>query len=429
MPASELTTLLVCRLDLIKVTDSDNPTFNRIPLVLLVLAALAAVLFYVAGRGSTSWWSDLGFIVSIATAISIVISEACDPFSDAAQWVGHRLQLPGSVRGATLDAIASSMPELFTGLFFVTVALSSDAEKAQRILSSSEGYGSTIATCAGSSIYNLILIPALCAIMVSYSRPKRPTISIAPDVLYRDGAWTFFVQAGLLVFLCQRELTWHMGLIAIGAYAAYVFHLYVSTRRFRSDIASGHLVQDDVGESASVLFGRYDVNLTWRSAIITLVVATTVAATACYFLVELTNYSAHRMGVPPFFVAVILTAAVSSVPDTFLSLNSAKRGDDSGAVSNVFGSNIFDVCIGMSIPLLVCCYLNDWQPVQLVGPDEKTLAGVVGLRVFLFVLTSIAMGIMWSRKRVSRKSGWFLCGLYALFTAYAVLGGLGIISV
>lgn len=410
-------------------TDSDNATFNRTPLVLLILAALAATFFYLAGKATGNWWSDLGFILSIATAISIVISEACDPFSDAAQWVGHRLQLPRSVRGATLDAIASSMPELFTGLFFVMVALSGDMSQADRLLASSDGYGSTIATCAGSSIYNLILIPALCAIMVSYTRPKRPTISIAPDVLYRDGVWTFCVQAGLLVFLCQRELTWHMGLIAIGAYVAYVLHLYISTRRFRSDIASGQQVQEDVEGSASVLFGRFDVNLQWTSAVTILVIATAVAATACYFLVELTNYSAHRMGVPPFFVAVILTAAVSSVPDTFLSLNSAKRGDDSGAVSNVFGSNIFDVCIGMSIPLLVCCYLNDWQPVQLVGPDEKTMTGVVGLRVFLFVLTSIAMGIMWTQRCITRRSGWILVGLYCLFIAYAVLGGLGIISV
>ena len=328
-----------------------------------------------------------------------------------------------------LDAIASSMPELFTGLFFVIVALTGSMDASERLQSSSEGYGSTIATCAGSSIYNLILIPALCAIMVSYTRPKRPTISIESDVLYRDGVWTFCVQAGLLIFLFQRELTWHMGLIAIVAYVAYVTHLYLSTRRFRSDIASGQHVQEDVEESAGVLFGRFDVQLQWKSAIIILVLATAVAATACYFLVELTNYSAHQMGVPPFFVAVILTAAVSSVPDTFLSLNSAKRGDDSGAVSNVFGSNIFDVCIGMSIPLLVCCYLNNWQPIQLVGPDDKTLAGVVGLRVFLFVLTTIAMGIMWSQRCVSRKSGWILVGLYGLFTAYAVLGGLGIITV
>ena len=56
-------------------------------------------------------------------------------------------RVPSSVRGATLDAIASSMPELFTGLFFVIVALSGSTDQATRLAQSADGYGSTIATC------------------------------------------------------------------------------------------------------------------------------------------------------------------------------------------------------------------------------------------------------------------------------------------
>jgi cation:H+ antiporter len=223
-----------------------------------------------------------------------------------------------------------------------------------------------------------------------------------------------------------------MGALAITAYLTYIAHLTLSTWRYRAQLkaraADLDPVADEIEDSCEVFFNTLVIRLTWRTAVAILVLATAIAAFACYFLVELTNFSAERLGVPPFFVAVILTAAVSSVPDTLLSLNSARRGDDSGAVSNVFGSNIFDVCVGMSIPLLVCCYLNDWQPVQLVGPDGNPMPGVVGLRIFLFLLTTVALSIMWTRRRVSRKSGWVLVGLYALFTTYAVLGGLGIVG-
>jgi Ca2+/Na+ antiporter len=108
-----------------------------------------------------------------------------------------------------------------------------------------------------------------------------------------------------------------------------------------------------------------------------------------------------------------------------MSLGSARRGDDSGAMSNVFGSNIFDICIGMSIPLLVSCYLNDWQPIELVGENGETLSGVVGLRVFLFLLTAVAMGSMWYFRRITARTGWLFCALYASFVGYAVLGALG----
>lgn len=389
--------------------------------------ALTAV-FHFWRNQTSAIWIELGFIFCAASAISVLISQACDPFADAAQWVGCRLRLPPSVRGATLDAIASSMPELFTGLFFVIVALTGEKDQSQRLLDSAEGYGSTIATCAGSSIYNLILIPAVCAIAVSYSRPRKPYIDVASEVVRRDGMWVVFAQIGLLIFLFQPELDWWMGLVALLAYVAYVFHLYVATCRFRAKLAKGTIEYDEPNTTASVLFGACSVQLNGVTSAIILAVSTLVAALACYLLVDLTNESAAKLGVTPFFVAVILTAAVSSIPDTFMSLGSARRGDDAGAMSNVFGSNIFDICIGMSIPLMVCCYLNDWEPIVLVGPDDQTLRGVVGLRVFLFVLTAVVMLVMWFRGKISRRTGWLLAALYASFVLYAVLGALGIVD-
>lgn len=374
-------------------------------------------------------WIEIGFILSAAAVISVLISEACDPFADAAQWVGCRLRLPPSVRGATLDAIASSMPELFTGLFFVTVALFGNKDQTQRMMASAEGYGSTIATCAGSSIYNLILIPAVCAIAMSFSRRHRPHIDVAREVVNRDGMWVIFTQMGLLVFLFQPKLEWWMGVAALAAYAVYVLHLYVATRRFQAKLDGGEITTEEPNDTASIFFGSCQVRLNGYTSAIILLVSTFVAAIACYLLVDLTNQSAAKLDVSPFFVAVILTAAVSSIPDTFMSLGSARRGDDAGAMSNVFGSNIFDICIGMSIPLLVCCYLNEWQPIELVGENGKTLSGVVGLRVFLFVLTAVAMGCMWYFRRITRRTGWLFCALYASFVAYAVLGAIGFIKV
>lgn len=415
-------------------TESDShPTLPSHRSVVASVALFAGTIgltavFYWWRTHQSAWWIEIGFILSAAAAISVLIAEACDPFADAAQWVGCRLRLPPSVRGATLDAVASSMPELFTGIFFVTVALSGTKDQAQRLLESAEGYGSTIATCAGSSIYNLILIPAVCAIAVSFSRRQRPHIDVAREVVNRDGMWVIAVQTGLLVFLFQPKLDWWMGVAALIAYGVYVLHLYLATRVFRAKLDRGEIGGSEPNGIATVFFGSCRVRLNGYTSVAVLVLSTMVAAIACYLLVELTNESAKRLGVSPFFVAVILTAAVSSIPDTFMSLGSARRGDDAGAMSNVFGSNIFDICIGMSIPLLVSCYLNNWEPIELVGADNQTLQGVVGLRVFLFVLTAVAMGCMWYFRKITRRIGWLFCGLYATFVAYAILGALGIIA-
>ncbi len=390
---------------------------------LFVISLIATSVFW-SLRTEGGFWTELGFVLSTAVTIAILIGEACDPFADAAQWVGVQLRVPSSVRGATLDAVASSMPELFTGIFFVTVALTGSSDQAARLAESAQGYGSTIATCAGSSIYNLVLIPAVCAITVSFYRPSQPYVSIERDVVNRDGMWVIVVQFGLLYFLFQDKLHWWMGVVALVAYAIYVSHLYLATLAYRKKIAAANIEIDEPEDEASVLFGWFDIKLNRVTATLVLLGATIVAAAACYLLVELTNSSAEKLGVSPFFVAVILTAAVSSIPDTFMSLGSSMRGDDSGAVSNVFGSNIFDICIGMSIPLMVCCYLNNWEPVSLVGEDGETMAGVVGLRVLLFFLSVCALSSMWYFRKITRNTAFVFCGLYLIFVGYAVVGGM-----
>jgi hypothetical protein len=58
--------------------------------------------------------------------------------------------------------------------------------------------------------------------------------------------------------------------------------------------------------------------------------------------------------------------------------------------------------------------------------DGKPMAGLVGLRFLLWVLTLITLAIIWHKRQVTRAKGLILCGLYGVFIAYAVLGSLGI---
>ncbi len=409
---------------------------------------------------------QLGFLIIQVVLISIVIWQACDPFADAAQWVGETLRLPGSVRGATLDAVASSMPELFSGIFFVVVAVASVQSDSvtEMAQTGAEGYGSTLATCAGSAVYNMILIPAFCAIFISIYRKSNPTIDVEPEVISRDGMWFIACELVLIVFLFNDRMQWWMGLVFIGMYIAYVIHLFIDAKRYQramdaihahlgevghdtpteqivqtlqeENIKATHMLvekikssadedeEEDEADSAGAFYGMFDIPLNGLTATIVLLVCTALAAVSCYWLVEVTNETAHVLNVPVFFVAVILAAAASSVPDTFLSIGAAMRGDDSGAVSNVFGSNIFDICICLSIPLLVNSYLIGWEPVLLIQ-DGKPIEGLVDLRVLLVTLSAITLGVLWHRRQLTRAKSLFLCFLYVLFIGYAVAGSFG----
>ena len=442
-----------------------SPTFSNLQwgwLTTLGVACATMGAFHFLGDGF-----QLPYLLAQTVVISIVIAQACDPFADAAQWVGEETRLPGSVRGATLDAIASSMPELFSGIFFVTIAITASENAADRLAAGAEGYGATVATCAGSAVYNMILIPAFCAIFISFYRPSRPTIDVEDEVISRDGLWFVSTQGLLVLFLFQDSMTWWMGVLFLLLYLVYIVQLYADTIVYRkrleavkqakaelSDEASPSDIRDrlrqqgvrvtvewlerleqaaeggeeegggDDGNSTEVFFGVFDIPITRFSAPLILLASTLVAAGACYFLVEATRNTAATLGVPTFFVAVIIAAAASSLPDTLLSIGAAKRGDDSGAVSNAFGSNIFDICVCTSIPLLVSSYLAGWQPVSLLA-DGEPIPGLVGLRILLVVLTMVTLAIMWHNRQLTRNKAYVLCVLYLVFIAYAVVGSLG----
>lgn len=450
----------------------DGP--SRTGLMASSLIAAAFVTFWALGGNSPTSALAIPYLLAQVALISVVIWQACDPFADAAQWIGTKFKLPGSVRGATLDAIASSMPELFSGIFFVLVAVAAvnpgDDTAAARELAAAEGYGSTIATCAGSAVYNMILIPAFCALVISYTRKERPTIDVDEEVISRDGIWFVCCEILLIVFLYQDTMMWWMGVVLIGMYLIYIGQLYAAAKTYQkrqaafkpyfddhgADQSAGTVLNalkslgvrasaaqvmkaqaeyhenglvdedDDLEESSGVFFGYLNVGLNKSSVWVIIGVSTIIAAVACYFLVDATLATARVLEVNPFFVAVILAAAASSVPDTFLAIGAARRGDDSGAVSNAFGSNIFDICICLSIPLLVNSYLIGWAPVTLLQNGEP-IAGLFGLRILLVALTVINLAIMWQNHQITRNKAFVMCGLYMVFIAYAVLESQGLL--
>jgi len=451
--------------------DDDGPSL--IGLVVAIISVITMGVFWSLNQAAPNFWWVILFLFTEVIVISIVIWQACDPFADVAQWIGDVFQVPGSVRGATLDAIASSMPELFCGIFFVLVAISVAGDSEAALLNAgAEGYGSTIATCAGSAVYNMILIPAACAIFISFYRKNRPTIDVDDEVISRDGMWFVGCEMLLILFLFQDAMQWWMAITFLGLYCVYVVQLFRDAKRYRYKLAEAKKVFEQLGaechtkevvkslsqngvrishtvvvkarqeflensdtddsndndestESVGLFFGYVNIPLNHTTAWPIIIASTIVAATACYFLVEVTRQTAAELAVPTFFVAVILAAAASSVPDTFLSIGSAMRGDDSGAVSNAFGSNIFDICICLSIPLLVNSYLTGWQPVSLLQ-DGEPIAGLTGLRILLVVLTLVTLAIIWHNRQLTRNKAFVLCGLYGIFILYAVLGSLGI---
>ena len=115
------------------------------------------------------------------------------------------------------------------------------------------------------------------------------------------------------------------------------------------------------------------------------------------------------------FVAVILSAAASSLPDTIISVLDAKKGHYDDAISNALGSNIFDISFAIGLPLLL--YTLIYNPIEM--HSETILIGAE-IWAFLFIITLFAFLIFFTGKYLNRKKAFLLIGFYILFMIYVI---------
>jgi len=126
------------------------------------------------------------------------------------------------------------------------------------------------------------------------------------------------------------------------------------------------------------------------------------------------------LDIPIMFVAVILASAASSVPDTIISMNDAKKGNYDDAISNALGSNIFDICFALGFPLFF--YTIIYGPIVM---HQETIEQSSELRMLLLLLTIIAFGVYIFRKVIDGVQAYMLLGIYAIFTLYVIGRGAG----
>ena len=138
----------------------------------------------------------------------LIIWRACDGFEAATSYIGRNLS--DGVKGATLNAIGSSLPELLTA----SAALLFYADK--------EGFAFGVGTTAGSAIFNAAVIPAAVILTVIVFAKVTKSIKVSKKVILRDGLSLLTIEAALIYILSGKSLGWIEGLALIGMYIAYI---------------------------------------------------------------------------------------------------------------------------------------------------------------------------------------------------------------
>ena len=133
--------------------------------------------------------SGLLFSLLLITASCFIIWRSSHGFELGADFLGRKL--PPGIKGATINAIASSMPEFLTTIFFLFY------------LRDADGFSGGLGVSSGSALFNLLIIPALVVLMLVYMG-RREKITLNKKVLLREGVALLLSQLVFITFLFKN---------------------------------------------------------------------------------------------------------------------------------------------------------------------------------------------------------------------------------
>ena len=389
----------------------------------------------------------------------LFIWRACDGFEVASDYIGRNLS--EGVRGGTINAISSSIPELLTTLIALFV------------LADKDGFAIGIGTTAGSALFNGMVIPAVCLLAVvgiAIRGKVQNSVKVSTKVILRDGLFLIVAEVLLIFTLNGSKLYWWQGFLLLVFYGIYFSYMVSSMKKggstggLEEDEDEDEEEEDDQGPIAKFFYWislgpvldleslfikeKHEEQIKkeeWNGWPL-LLTSAFVIGVACYLLVVAcewlgTGNDLHPsytlfgmelvgLGMPPLFVAVIFASMATSVPDTIISVKDARKGEADDAVANALGSNVFDICFALGFPLFL--YTLFFGPIEM-NPETVKQSGE--LRISLLILTIIGFFVYFVGKRdrstriptvvLGKSRAYVLIGLYLTYVVYVVGRGAG----
>ncbi|RMB94382.1 hypothetical protein DUI87_29192 [Hirundo rustica rustica] len=131
----------------------------------------------------------------------------------------------------------------------------------------------------------------------------------------------------------------------------------------------------------------------------------------------------ETLGIPESVMGLTLLAAGTSVPDTIASVLVARKGNGDMAMSNIVGSNVFDLlCLG--VPWFIKTAF-----VTTSGPIEVSSSGLTYTAISLICSVGfIFLAVHLNGWKIDKKLGTICLVLYLVFAVLSILYELGIIG-
>jgi cation:H+ antiporter len=313
-------------------------------------------------------------------------------FTNAVEWLGHRLELGEGAVGSVLAAVGTAMPETLIAI----VALIGAEEGADQVaIGAIVGAPFLLATLAMGLV-------GLFAYLYRFRRSQGLELSAHGPTLERDLLFflAFFALSLALAWGAPAALRIPVGVLVVLAYPLYIHRT----------LAGGGDVQDRASLDPLLFERRSDRRMSPSPLLcaIQLLVGLVAMVGGAHLFVEELLQIAESLGVEAVVLALILAPLATELPEKVNSFFWVREGKDALALGNISGAMVFQSTIPFGIGLV----FTDWD---LGG--NATLSIVLGL-----VGGLLAYEALHRRGRFGLPAvlAWF--GLYVAYIAAVALG-------
>jgi cation:H+ antiporter len=261
-------------------------------------------------------------------------------FTNAVEWIGHRLELGEGAVGSLLAAVGTAMPETLIAI----VALIGAAEGGDEV---------AIGAIVGAPFLLATLAMGLVGLFAYLYRERREQgleLDAHGPTLERDLIFflIFFAVSLALAWGAPDALRIPVGIAVILAYIVYIR---------RTLLGSGE-VQDHASLNPLIFERReeFSTNPSLLLCVIQLLVGLGAMVGGAHLFVEELLHIAESLGVEAVVLALILAPLATELPEKVNSFFWVREGKDSLALGNITGAMVFQSTIPVGIGLV----FTDW---------------------------------------------------------------------
>ena len=321
--------------------------------------------------------------VVLLVAGFVLLIKGADWLVDGASSTAANFKVSKMLIGLTIVAFGTGAPEL-------AVSISSLLSGKTDML---------LGNVVGSNILNILLLLGIGALI-------RP-IKVKKDTVRKELPMLILISIAIVVLFLSTTLSGidatnvisrSDGIICLLLFGIFIYYLIAMARRNRNAKTDIEKPKWKVGKS-----------------ILITVIGLVGVVLGSQLVVNSASTIASAIGISDRVIALTIVAFGTSLPELVTTITAAKRRETDLLVGNLVGSNIFNICIVLGLPVAIY---------GTIAPSVEGIGLYIDLGMMLFATIFLWLCTVLRDRKVGRMEGALMLTCFAIYYSYVIYSAL-----